>query len=107
MDPLQFLYEEKTNKFKEIFGDLYIGPEVFHHAEHTLIAKIPKSDEDGKDVEIYATLYPALFFRIEEKDEFGTTENIITTGSGDEELTRWCLQTAVMLSDNTIAINKR
>ena len=104
MDPLAFLYEEKSNDFREIFGEHYIGPDVFTHAESTLIANIKSTHEHGRNVEVYATLIPALSFRIVAKTSHGRDVSI-DTGSGGPALTRWCLQTATMLADDVIEIN--
>lgn len=104
MNPLDFMYEEKTNKFREIFGEHYIGPDVFPHAEQILIASIKSTNVDGRNVDIYVGMCPALSFSMEVKDTDNKESFMINTGSGGEELTRWCLQTALLLADNTIDV---
>lgn len=58
------------------FGEHWCGPEKLTHGEDTLVAVYEPTQEDGQRVEVYATAWPALFFRL----RVGT--HLLSTGSG-------------------------
>lgn len=70
----------------------YAPPEQFPHADWVLVAKCPKSqqDGDGQSVDVYECRWPATFFRMvvhPDADSMGEAQHpvVITTGSGAHE----------------------
>lgn len=73
------------------YAKFWCGPDRLEHGKLTLIAKVPKTEDDGCDVEVYCTAMPSRFYSVRalghNPKEAGL---VLSTGSGTEmqDLTR-------------------
>jgi hypothetical protein len=56
-----------TSDLQRAFGDRWVGPGDLEHAKAALLAKYPATADDGVDVEVWGSAWPATFFQIHVK----------------------------------------
>lgn len=91
----QLYRAERGSATREAFGAWWCGPEQFVHGRQEVIARFPRTSNDGEDVIVYSTRRPAEFFRID------TSTAIISTGSIDAKTVA---RIAALISSGMIAV---
>lgn len=82
-NPLEFLYEG------------------LEHGKETLLKSIPKTNEDGQDVDVFVTVFPARFYTIKVKSNNKKSSFVLSTGSGMKTL---ALEIAEAIADGMIVL---
>lgn len=98
----------KPDDLKNVFGDNFTyNDEYFPATSEFLIARYSKEEDgDGFDVDIYAIMCPATFYRIVAKDSYNSCGEFkkgfeISTGSGMGE---WVAKTAELISQGMVDV---
>ena len=98
-----------TNNMKAALGNNFCGPDELPHAQEILIAKFDKGSDDGYEVELYCTAYPAQAFRIkalDSKDSSGELRKgfTVVTGTGVFE---WVVYTARLINEGMAVVKSK
>lgn len=103
---IAFLYELES--LREKFGKHFCSTLIdAPHGEQTLIARFPRTTDDGHDVRVYATVTPAIFYTIVAEETFNDLGQprkgfTINTGSG---MTDWVIETSTQIAGGMIGFS--